>query len=108
MIAESTRGWLGEHFVELSERFVRRFLRADGLWRCALTPITARKHQLRVHMAELGAPIANDGMYPSLVHRAAGDYTAPLQLLARRLSFVDPLSGEARSFSSSFQLQNPY
>jgi tRNA pseudouridine32 synthase/23S rRNA pseudouridine746 synthase len=44
-------------------------------------------------------------VYPSLVHRAAGDYAAPLQLLARRLSFVDPLSGEARSFSSNFQLR---
>jgi tRNA pseudouridine32 synthase/23S rRNA pseudouridine746 synthase len=45
-------------------------------------------------------------MYPSLVHRAAGDYAAPLQLLAKRLSFVDPVSGEARSFSSNFQLQD--
>jgi len=57
-------------------------------------------------MAALGAPIANDGMYPSLVHREAGDYAAPLQLLARRLSFVDPLSGETRSFSSNFQLRD--
>jgi tRNA pseudouridine32 synthase/23S rRNA pseudouridine746 synthase len=80
--------------------------RADGLWRYALTPITGRKHQLRVHMAGLGAPITNDGLYPSLVHRAAADYAAPLQLLARRLSFVDPLSGIARSFSSNFQLQD--
>jgi len=88
-----------------SETRIDVVARADGLWRYALTPITGRKHQLRVHMAALGAPITNDGMYPSLVHRAAGDYAAPLQLLARRLSFVDPLSGEARSFSSSFQLQ---
>ena len=80
--------------------------RGDGHSRYALRPVTGRKHQLRVHMAALGAPIANDGLYPSLVHRAAGDYTAPLQLLARRLSFVDPLSGEARSFSSNFQLQD--
>ena len=28
-----------------------------------MTPITDRKHQLRVHMAALGAPIANDAMY---------------------------------------------
>ena len=89
-----------------SETRIDVIARADGLWRYALTPITGRKHQLRVHMAALGAPIANDGMYPSLVHRAAGDYAAPLQLLARRLSFVDPLSGEARSFSSNFQLQD--
>jgi tRNA pseudouridine32 synthase/23S rRNA pseudouridine746 synthase len=89
-----------------SETRIDVIARTDGLWRYALTPITGRKHQLRVHMAELGAPIANDGMYPALVHRAADDYAAPLQLLARRLSFVDPLSGVARSFSSNFQLQD--
>lgn len=79
--------------------------RTDKLWRYALTPITGRKHQLRVQMAALGAPIANDGMYPSPVHRAVGDYAAPLQLLAKRLSFVDPITGTARIFASSFQLQ---
>ena len=55
-------------------------------------------------MAALGAPIANDGMYPSLFQRAAGDYSAPLQLLAKRLSFIDPLSGVEREFSSNFVL----
>ena len=79
--------------------------RGDGYWRYALTPITGRKHQLRVHMAALGAPIANDGMYPLLFHRAPGDYSAPLQLLAKRLSFIDPLSGVERGFSSNFPLQ---
>ncbi len=78
--------------------------RGDGTWRYALTPITGRKHQLRVHMAALGAPIANDGMYPSLAYRSAGDYSAPLQLLAKGLSFIDPLSGEERKFSSNFAL----
>ena len=55
-------------------------------------------------MAALGAPIANDRIYPSVFHREPGDYSAPLQLLARRLSFVDPLSGVERSFSSTFAL----
>jgi tRNA pseudouridine32 synthase / 23S rRNA pseudouridine746 synthase len=89
-----------------SETRIEVIERGEACWRYALQPITGRKHQLRVHMAALGAPIANDGVYPSLVQRAAGDYTAPLQLLARRLSFIDPLSGEARSFSSTFQLQD--
>lgn len=79
--------------------------RGDGAWRYALTPVTGRKHQLRVHMAALGAPIANDALYPSLRDRATGDYSAPLQLLAKRLSFVDPLSGAERSFSSDLQLR---
>jgi len=88
-----------------SETRIDVLARGDGHWRYALTPITGRKHQLRVHMAALGAPIANDAMYPSLIHRAAGDYSAPLQLLAKRLSFIDPLSGVERGFSSNFVLQ---
>ena len=87
-----------------SETRIDVLARGDGHWRYALTPITGRKHQLRVHMAALGAPIVNDAMYPSLIHRAAGDYSAPLQLLARRLSFIDPLSGVERRFASNFQL----
>ena len=79
--------------------------RGGARWRYALAPITGRKHQLRVHMAALGAPIVNDTVYPSVRHRAPSDYSAPLQLLAKRLSFIDPLSGVERSFSSNFLLQ---
>lgn len=79
--------------------------RGDASWRYALTPITGRKHQLRVHMAALGAPIASDPMYPSVLHRAPGDYSSPLQLLAKRLSFIDPISGVEREFSSSLLLR---
>ena len=88
-----------------SETRIDIVARGDRHWRYGLTPITGRKHQLRVHMAALGAPIANDGMYPSLLHRRPGDYSAPLQLLAKRLSFIDPLSGVERLFCSSFLLQ---
>jgi tRNA pseudouridine32 synthase/23S rRNA pseudouridine746 synthase len=88
-----------------SETRIDVLAHGDGYWRYALTPITGRKHQLRVHMAALGAPIANDGMYPSVLHSAAGDYSAPLQLLAKRLSFIDPLSGVERRFSSTLLLQ---
>jgi tRNA pseudouridine32 synthase/23S rRNA pseudouridine746 synthase len=88
-----------------SETRIDVIARGDGYWRYALTPISGRKHQLRVHMAALGAPIANDRMYPSLSHRAAGDWSAPLQLLAKRLTFSDPLSGAERRFCSDFQLQ---
>jgi tRNA pseudouridine32 synthase / 23S rRNA pseudouridine746 synthase len=84
-----------------SETRIEVIERGDGTWRYALTPVTGRKHQLRVHMAALGAAIVHDRMYPTLLHRVAGDYSAPLQLLARRLAFVDPLSGEERSFSTS-------
>ena len=87
-----------------SETMIDVIARGDGHWRYALTPVTGRKHQLRVHMAALGAPILNDAMYPSLCTRAAGDYSAPLQLLAKRLSFIDPLSGAEQTFCSGFLL----
>jgi tRNA pseudouridine32 synthase/23S rRNA pseudouridine746 synthase len=78
--------------------------RGDGLWRYALTPITGRKHQLRVHMAALGAPIANDRCYPGVPADAAraveDDPQRPLRLLARRLAFVDPITGAWREFRS--------
>ena len=73
--------------------------RGDGLWRYALMPISGRKHQLRVHMAALGAPIANDRLYPEL-SAAEDDPERSLRLLARRLAFVDPLDGTAREFVS--------
>jgi tRNA pseudouridine32 synthase/23S rRNA pseudouridine746 synthase len=73
-------------------------------WRYALEPVTGRKHQLRVHMAALGAPIANDRWYPQAGEPAADDHARPLKLLARRLSFRDPLSGEQREFASALHI----
>lgn len=78
--------------------------RDDAVWRYALEPVSGRKHQLRVHMAALGAPILGDDYYPQLIERAADDYRQPLQLLARRLAFTDPLSGESRAFRSEREL----
>jgi tRNA pseudouridine32 synthase/23S rRNA pseudouridine746 synthase len=73
-------------------------------WRYALQPVTGRKHQLRVHMAALGAAIANDRWYPQLREAAADDPARPLKLLARSVAFVDPLSGAERRFESRFEL----
>ena len=111
--ARSSRMVAGDPFFRMqeiqgpanSETRIDVVSRGDANWRYALTPITGRKHQLRVHMAALGAPIVNDGVYPSLVHRAPGDYSAPLQLLAKQLSFIDPLSGIERRFASNFLLE---
>ena len=77
---------------------------SGAYWRYRLTPFTGKKHQLRVHMAQLGAAIANDPFYPELADEREDDYTAPLQLLARRLAFTDPLTGAARCFTSTFAL----
>ena len=78
--------------------------RGATAWRYALTPITGRKHQLRVHMAALGAPIANDPLYPVLIDDAQDDPQRPLQLLARSLEFIDPVTGVRRRFDSGRSL----
>ena len=76
--------------------------------RYRLQPRTGQKHQLRVHMAALDVPVVNDRLYPVL--QAAppadqpADYRHPLQLLARTLTFRDPLTGAARHFESGLAL----
>lgn len=74
-----------------------------GLYR--LTPRTGRTHQLRVHMASLGLPILNDPLYPQVLDVAPGDFSAPMALLAQRLQFDDPVTGEPRTFHSGRVLE---
>jgi len=74
------------------------------LARYQLKPITGKRHQLRVHMAALGLPILNDGLYPALTPAGQIDYAQPLQLLAQRIEFVDPVTGQHRQFESQRQL----
>jgi tRNA pseudouridine32 synthase/23S rRNA pseudouridine746 synthase len=80
-------------------------LGSSGDWaRYQLSPVTGRTHQLRIHMAALGVPIRNDHWYPTLEPVADGDFQAPLQLLARSIAFTDPITGQARQFSSTRKL----
>lgn len=65
-----------------------------------LRPITGKKHQLRLHLASLGIPIMNDSFYPDAQPCKADDISRPLKLLARSVSFRDPLNGEQRYFES--------
>jgi tRNA pseudouridine32 synthase / 23S rRNA pseudouridine746 synthase len=77
----------------------------DGLYR--LTPRTGRTHQLRVHMTSLGMPIYGDPLYPNVISVPDDDFSQPLQLLAQRIEFQDPVSGALRRFVSSRRLCPP-
>src|SRR5471030_33174 len=79
--------------------------RNGELWRYGLYPVTGKKHQLRVHMAALGAGICNDPFYPEVLKDAVDDYDRPLKLLAQALRFVDPVTGAQRFFESQITLQ---
>jgi tRNA pseudouridine32 synthase/23S rRNA pseudouridine746 synthase len=72
--------------------------------RYALSPVTGKKHQLRVHMNALGLPILNDRMYPPVADTPDDDYRLPLQLLAKSIAFTDPITGQARNFQSQLTL----
>jgi len=69
-----------------------------------LVPVTGRKHQLRVHLAALGIPIINDKLYPTMSTSDEDDFSSPLKLLAKSLSFQDPLTGQQRYFESEMNL----
>ena len=80
-------------------------LQVAGDWALyRLSPITGKRHQLRVHMAALGLPLRNDPFYPVVNDAPEGDYSRPLQLLARSLEFVDPVTSGPRVFESQQRL----
>jgi tRNA pseudouridine32 synthase/23S rRNA pseudouridine746 synthase len=105
----------GEPFFRMAEvpgepnaRTRIELIEAHGpVWRYRLAPESGRKHQLRVHMAALGAPILGDGFYPQLQDRPQGEGEPPLQLLAQALAFDDPLTGQRHSFRSARTLSVP-
>jgi tRNA pseudouridine32 synthase/23S rRNA pseudouridine746 synthase len=71
-----------------------------------LEPVTGKRHQLRVHMLSLGAPIEGDQFYPRVLRGPdeAEDCSHPLQLLAASIAFKDPVTGQERSFTSALTL----
>jgi RluA family pseudouridine synthase len=60
-----------------------------------LSPRTGRMHQLRVHMASIGRPIAGDARYGGALV-LSGDPVGRLMLHAKALSFPHPSGGERR------------
>lgn len=78
-------------------------IKYSGTWGLyKLTPSTGKLHQLRVHLNYLGIPIKNDPLYPMLRHEV--DFDNPLQLLAKSLSFLDPIDGSFYAFDSNKNL----
>ena len=81
-----------------------------GPWaRYQLSPISGKRHQLRVHMNALGLPIVGDQLYPTVLHGPdeAEDFSEPLQLLAKGIAFTDPVTGQTRDFQSARSLSWP-
>jgi tRNA pseudouridine32 synthase/23S rRNA pseudouridine746 synthase len=74
--------------------------RGVGLFR--IRPQSGKKHQIRLHMASIGFPIVGDRLYPDM--KDVSEEDSPLQLLAHRLAFPDPLNGESRNFQSAREL----
>ncbi|MBV5339873.1 MAG: pseudouridine synthase [Deltaproteobacteria bacterium] len=72
--------------------------------RFILHPLTGKTHQLRLHMSGLGFGILNDRYYPKLQDESADNFDTPLQLVAQKLRFKDPLSGRLREFESEREL----
>jgi tRNA pseudouridine32 synthase/23S rRNA pseudouridine746 synthase len=87
--------------IEPGEPNAETLIEPLGAGRYRLTPRTGRTHQLRVHMASLGLPIDNDPLYPEVLAVAGDDFSAPLQLVAQRLEFDDPITGRRQIFVSS-------
>jgi tRNA pseudouridine32 synthase/23S rRNA pseudouridine746 synthase len=94
--------WFRQRIVEGQANAVTEIELADArerFGRFRLFPKTGKQHQLRLHMTSIGYPIAGDPLYPSITKKREGD--PALQLLAKRLSFIDPLTGTARTFTST-------
>jgi tRNA pseudouridine32 synthase/23S rRNA pseudouridine746 synthase len=107
-----------EHFMRMKEvsgepnsETHLELLEARGGWaRLRLSPVTGRRHQLRVHCAALGMPILNDAIYPTLLPEApegGENFDRPLQLLAKELAFRDPVDGTERRFLTTRTLVLP-
>jgi len=67
-----------------------------------LTPGSGKKHQLRCHLNALDIPIKDDQIYPTLTpyQEYDLDISRPLQLLAKEISFLDPITKTQRVFVS--------
>jgi RluA family pseudouridine synthase len=81
--------------AETARSRYRTIAEATGAAVLELDPETGRMHQLRVHLAHLGRPIAGDARYGGAL--VVGGHAVPrLMLHAAALSFPHPSGGEKR------------
>lgn len=104
-----------DHFLQMreaqgdpnSDTLIEIIERKDDWAKYLLTPGSGKKHQLRCHLNALNIPIKNDQIYPILTpyQEYELDFSKPLQLLAKELSFVDPVTKKLMAFSSQKVLE---
>lgn len=84
----------------------RRLSRQEKTAVLALTPVTGRTHQLRVHCAYMGFPIVGDPQYGSPESQAfSREMGAPTQLLcAKTLRFPHPITKTPMEIVSTYTI----
>lgn len=93
-----------------SETEINLLSKNDNYAHYQLKPVTGRKHQLRVQMCSLGIPLLNDRIYPVHLPEAlteemqAEEFRYPLQLVAKTITFTDPVSSKTHHFESRHSL----
>ena len=103
-----------EHFLQMQEvegkpntdTYIELLEKTETWARYQLRPGSGKKHQLRCHLNALGIPIKHDQIYPILTpyQEFELDFSKPLQLLAKEIAFLDPITGQKRLFASKRNL----
>lgn len=92
-----------------AETWLQMVSQEGSVGRYRLRPRTGRTHQLRVHMDALGAAIIGDPLYPRVSDAfregRPENFEDPLRLVARELSFIDPIDHVPQRFRSSVVLK---
>ncbi|MCI7574189.1 MAG: RluA family pseudouridine synthase [Clostridiales bacterium] len=80
--------------------------RGEALCRLALTPVTGRTHQLRLHCAYMGFPIVGDPQYGSAEALTWAERlgVSGQQLCAKRLELSHPVTGQALVLESGMDV----
>ena len=81
--------------AETARSRYRTLARGSGSALVELNPATGRMHQLRVHLASIGRPIAGDPRYGGAL-MVAGEAVTRLMLHAAALEFPHPAGGRFR------------